>query len=257
MQGLYLPYGRRRHVEGTPDAPAVLVRQLRAGHPGADTDALEGIDLSVPSGSRAALVGSNGAGKSTLLKAIAGLLPIRSGQIFVFGKPVGVCHQRVAYLPQRGDLDWRFPVSVRRLVLTGRYVHLGWLRRPSRADWAIADEMLEQLGIADLADRQIGELSGGQQQRALFARALAQQADLLLLDEPLNAVDTNTREVIANVLEKLHQQGKTFIIATHDLGRLEADFDQALYLSGGHIVPPPPGSFVAPALQQEIVWTGS
>jgi ABC-type Mn2+/Zn2+ transport system ATPase subunit len=256
MSSLRFPYGRRRHIEGIPDAPAVLVRQASAGHPGADTPALEAVSLTVPVGARAALVGPNGAGKSTLLKAIAGLLPVRAGEIWVFGQPVGVCHQRVAYLPQRGELDWRFPISVRRLVLTGRYVHLGWLRWPSQRDWALADEMLDRLGIADLAERQIGQLSGGQQQRALLARALAQQADLLLLDEPLNAVDAETREVIARVLDSLRRQGKTFVVATHDLGRLETDFDQALYLSGGRAVPAPPGALELPACDQEVVWTG-
>ena len=136
-------------------------------------------------------------------------------------------------------------------------VHLGWLRRPRKQDWAIADAMLEQLGLADLAERQIGQLSGGQQQRALLARALAQQADLLLLDEPLNAVDAETREVVARVLDSLRCQGKTFVVATHDLGRLEADFDQALYLSGGREVPAPPGALAIRALGQEAVWSGS
>jgi manganese/zinc/iron transport system ATP- binding protein len=256
MNGLRFPYGRRRHVDPIPEAPALLVRQVSAGHPGAEQPALEGVSLLVPVGTRAALVGPNGAGKSTLLKAVAGLLPIRAGEIRVFGQPVGVCHHRVAYLPQRGELDWRFPISVRRLVLTGRYVHLGWLRWPSKRDWALADEMLKRLGIEDLAERQIGQLSGGQQQRALLARALAQQADVLLLDEPLNAVDAETREVVARVLDALRRQGKTFVVATHDLGRLEADFDQALYLSGGRAVPAPPGALTIQPLGQEAVWTG-
>jgi manganese/zinc/iron transport system ATP- binding protein len=194
-------------------------------------------------GAQVALVGPNGAGKSTLLKAVAGLLPVREGTIAIYGNPVGACHHRVAYLPQRGEIDWRFPVSLRRLVLTGRYVHLGWFRRPGKADEAIAESMIAELGLSDLADRQIGQLSGGQQQRALLARALAQQADLLLLDEPLNAVDADTRAIISEVLKRLQAQGKTVVAATHDLGRLEADFDGAMYLAEGREVPAPPGAF--------------
>jgi manganese/zinc/iron transport system ATP- binding protein len=257
MNDLTFPYHHRRHADTIPQQPALQVRKLSAGHPGAEQPAIEAVSLTVPVGTRAALVGPNGAGKSTLLKAVAGLLPVRSGEIRIFGNPVGACHHRVAYLAQRGEIDWRFPISLRRLVLTGRYVHLGWLRRPRKHDWAIADAMLEQLGLADLAERQIGQLSGGQQQRALLARALAQQADLLLLDEPLNAVDAETREVVARVLDSLRCQGKTFVVATHDLGRLEADFDQALYLSGGREVPAPPGTLAIRALGQEAVWSGS
>jgi ABC-type Mn2+/Zn2+ transport system ATPase subunit len=195
-------------------------------------------------GARVALVGPNGAGKSTLLKAAAGLLPVLSGEIKIYGQPVGACHHRVAYLPQRGELDWRFPISLRRLVMTGRYVHLGWLRRPGAADWAVVDRVMAQLELSQLAERQIGQLSGGQQQRALLARALAQEADLWLLDEPLNAVDNDTRAIIASVLDELKKQEKTVITATHDLGRLERDFDRAVYLCEGEVVPPPPGAFV-------------
>jgi manganese/zinc/iron transport system ATP- binding protein len=149
----------------------------------------------------------------------------------------------VAYLPQHDDVDWRFPVSVRRLVLTGRYVHLGWLRRPGERDVATASDVIKRLGLRAVADRQIGELSGGQQQRALLARALAQEADLLLLDEPLNAVDAETRSVFSTALEELKRQGRTVVVATHDLGRMEADFDGALYLNEGREAMPPPGAF--------------
>jgi ABC-type Mn2+/Zn2+ transport system ATPase subunit len=237
------PYSNRHHVDPVPGAPALEVCDLNVEYPGTRRLALNHVSLRVPSSARVALVGPNGAGKSTLLKAVAGLLPIRQGTAAIYGNPIGACHHRVAYLPQRGEIDWRFPVSLRKLVLTGRYVHLGWLRRPSANDWAIADTMIEQLGLSDLADRQIGQLSGGQQQRALLARALAQEADLLLLDEPLNAVDAATRAIISEVLNGLQGQGKTVIVATHDLGRLESDFDSALYLSEGAEVPPPPGAF--------------
>lgn len=226
------------------NAPALDVRELSVGYPTSEqTRALDTVNLRVAAGARMALVGPNGAGKSTLLKAIAGLLKIQSGDIHIYGNPVGAAPHRVAYLPQRGEIDWRFPISLRKLVLTGRYVHLGWFRRPGANDIKIADKMIERLGLSSLADRQIGQLSGGQQQRALLARALTQDADLLLLDEPLNAVDSQTRAVIADVLNQLRHEGKTVIAATHDLGRLETDYDDAMYLAEGREVAPPPGAF--------------
>jgi manganese/zinc/iron transport system ATP- binding protein len=252
----FIPYSHHRHAERVAGAPALDVRDLVVHYPGgAQGPALNGVSLCVQRGARVALVGPNGAGKSTLLKAIVGLLPVTSGEVRVFGMPLGVCHCDVAYLPQRGDLDWHFPISLRRLVLTGRYVHLGWFRRPTRRDWAVADAMIERLGLTDLAERQIGELSGGQQQRALLARALAQESDLLLLDEPLNAVDADTRAVVEDVLAALKSEGKTVVAATHDLGRLESDFDGALYLAEGREVPPPPGAFQG-AIVGEASWTG-
>lgn len=231
-----LPYGGRCSEQPPTDAPALAAHGVTVRYPGAPRPALDGLDLVTPRGARVALVGPNGAGKSTLLKAIAGLLPVAAGSLRVFGAPVGAFRHRVAYLAQRGELDWSFPISVRRLVLTGRYPHLGWLRWPTRADWRRADEALAKLHLFDLAERQIGELSGGQQQRALLARALAQEADLLLLDEPLNSVDAATREVVSSVLRDLQRQGKTVIVATHDLDRLQADFDDALFLVDGQVV---------------------
>ena len=242
MSGWSLPYGGGRHVDVAPGAPALEARSVSAGYPGSPEPALRDVDLRVAAGSRWALVGHNGAGKSTLLKAAAGLLPVLGGALSIYGRPVGACHHRVAYLPQRGEIDWRFPVTVRRLALTGRYVHLGWLRRPSREDREIADRALDRMGVGRLADRQIGRLSGGQQQRVLLARALAQEADLLLLDEPLAAVDAETRDAVSDVLAGLQAEGKTVVMATHDLGRLEAEFDGALYLADGREATPPPGA---------------
>jgi manganese/zinc/iron transport system ATP- binding protein len=238
------PYGGHHHLYPVDSAPALEVSDLDVEYHGLQRPALNHINLRVPAGAQIALVGPNGAGKSTLLKALAGLLPISAGKIAIYGAPVGACRHRVAYLPQRGDLDWRFPISLRKLVVTGRYVHLGWLRRPSPEDGAIVDAVIDRLGLHELAKRQIGQLSGGQQQRALLARALAQEADLLLLDEPLNAVDAATRMIISQVLADLQRQGQTSITATHDLVRLETDFDGALYLSDGCETPPPPGALV-------------
>jgi manganese/zinc/iron transport system ATP- binding protein len=229
-----LAYGGRQNVNSVANAPALDARGVSVRYTGSDELALRDVSLCVPAGARVALVGPNGAGKSTLLKAAAGLLPVAAGALTIYGNLVGACHHRVAYLAQRGEMDWRFPITLRKLVLTGRYVHLGWLKRPTQDDWRYADEAIARMGLTDLAERQIGELSGGQQQRALLARALAQDADLLLLDEPLNAVDAATRHVIADTLADLGRKGKTVIIATHDLDRLEAEFDDALYLLDGH-----------------------
>lgn len=237
-------YSGRVHKDAVSGAPALDIQNLVVAYPRIRRLALRGITFSIPIGAQVALVGHNGAGKSTLLKAIAGLLPVRSGKILIYGNPPGACHHRVGYLPQRGEIDWLFPITLRKLVLTGRYVHLGWFKRPSAKDWQIADQMIDRMGLTDLRERQIGQLSGGQQQRAMFARALAQEADLLLLDEPLNAVDVETRAIITDVLQSLRQQNKTVITATHDLARLEADFDSALYLADGREVEAPSGSFV-------------
>ena len=210
MSHSLFPYGCRHHADPVAQADALVVGDLTVNYPGSASPAIEGISLRVPAGARVALVGPNGAGKSTLLKAVAGLLCVSRGDIRIYGNPVGACHHRVAYLPQRGEIDWRFPISVERLVLTGRYVHLGWFRWPGQRDFAIAREVLARLGLTELAGRQIAKLSGGQQQRVLLARALAQGADLLLLDEPLNAVDADTRDAIHDVLKDLQQRARPF-----------------------------------------------
>jgi manganese/zinc/iron transport system ATP- binding protein len=228
-----LPYSRRRHAAALPGAAALDITDLSVAYPSEAQLAIQDIDLEVAVGMRMALVGANGSGKSTLLKAVAGLLRPRSGTIRIYGLPVGACHHRVAYLPQRSEVDWRFPVSVERLVLAGRYVHLGWLRRPGAADRRRVAAVLDQLELTDLAGRQISELSGGQQQRALLARALVQEADLLLLDEPLSAVDARSRAIIAAVLDDLRRRGKSALIATHHIDRLEAEFDDVVVLEAG------------------------
>ncbi|EFO80222.1 ABC transporter related protein [Oscillochloris trichoides DG-6] len=228
-----IAYSGRGFTPAQAHAPALALEGLTVMYPGASRPALREVSLSVPTGRRVALVGANGSGKSTLLKAVAGLLYPQAGSIRIYGRPVGACHHRVAYLPQRGEIDWDFPVTVERMVLAGRYVHLGWLRSPNQSDQQRVLQVLEQLGLADLAQRQISQLSGGQQQRALLARALVQDADLLLLDEPLSAVDAASRAIIAAVLERLGQQGKTALVATHHLDRLEEEFDHIFGLEQG------------------------
>lgn len=237
------PYSGRAHREPILGSCALNVRDLIVHYSSANRPAVAGVTLEVHSGQRVALVGHNGAGKSTLLKVAAGLVTPQSGTIHVYGNPVGACHHRTAYLPQRADIDWHFPMSAADLVMTGRYVHLGWFKRPGRQDRQRVGEAFEQLGIVDLASRQISELSGGQQQRVLLARALVQEASLFLLDEPLNAVDEATRSVVDQVLADHARRGGSVLMSTHDLGRLSESFDLAVYLVDGQIqkVEPLPG----------------
>ncbi len=216
--------------------PAIAVCDVRVHYDGAAVPALDGVSIEVPIGSRVALLGANGAGKSTVLKAIVGLLPLQTGTIQVFGAPFPARRRQVAYLAQQSELDWRFPITVQRFVATGRYVHLGWLRRPGKQDGELALAALERLGVATLAQRQIGQLSGGQRQRVLLARALVQSAEVVLLDEPFTAVDVESREILIDVLEELHLQGTTLLIATHETEAMA--LDQTVCLHGGRILSP-------------------
>jgi ABC-type Mn2+/Zn2+ transport system ATPase subunit len=254
MNDPLFPYSRGRHSAPVAGAPALQVDGLSVFYPGAHHAALRDVSLCLLCGTCTALTGPNGSGKSTLLKAVAGLLPIASGVVRVHGNPLGTCHHRVAYLPQRGEIDWSFPVSLERLVLTGRYVHLGWLQWPGYRDREIGRAALDRLGLASLADRQIGRLSGGQQQRALLARALAQEADLLLLDEPFNALDASAQETVYAALNALRDQGKTMLVATHDLSRLAGAFDATVRLRDGGMEPSPPVVANGVASGKEWAW---
>jgi len=229
------PYGGRGHVPPVLSAAAIEVRELSVRYPFSTREILCDLGLSVVRGERVALVGPNGAGKSTLLKTLAGLLKPHRGTILISGNRVGACHHRTAYLPQRSDLDWQFPMSAAELVLTGRYVHLGWFRRPTRRDRVLAGEALDRLGMIASADQRISDLSGGQQQRILLARALVQEASIFLLDEPLNAVDDATRELVNDVLQEQAARGGCVLAATHDLGRLTEAFDRAEHLIDGRL----------------------
>ena len=173
------------------------------------------VNADIPRGEVVSIVGPNGSGKSTLLKAVAGLLPISGGRITIFGQPIDEMRQRVAYVPQREDVDWAFPVAVRDVVMMGRYPRRGWLRALSRSDATVADDAMEHLGIADLAARQIGGLSGGQQRRAFIARALAQEPDVILLDEPMTGIDAETHDRILELFDDWSTKGKVVLQATH------------------------------------------
>jgi manganese/zinc/iron transport system ATP- binding protein len=173
------------------------------------------VHADIPRGEVVSIVGPNGSGKSTLLKAVAGLLPLTGGRITIFGRPIDEMRQRVAYVPQREEVDWAFPVSVRDVVTMGRYPRRGWLRALSRDDGTAASDAMRHLGIEDLAARQIGELSGGQQRRAFIARALAQAPDVILLDEPMTGIDAATHDRILELFDEWQAQGKVVLQATH------------------------------------------
>jgi ABC-type Mn2+/Zn2+ transport system ATPase subunit len=177
------------------------------------------------------VVGPNGAGKSTLFKAIVGLLPLKSGSILIHDLPLGHHRHCVAYVPQREQVDWRFPVTVRDVVMMGRFGHSGWFRRQTRYDREVVYHSLAQMGIESLAGRSIGELSGGQQQRVFLARALAQEPHLLLLDEPFTGVDAPTQETTLELLERLKAERISVLVSTHDLNMAARRFEQVLLLN--------------------------
>jgi ABC-type Mn2+/Zn2+ transport system ATPase subunit len=197
-----------------------------------DRAALESVTLSVPHGAQVAVVGPNGAGKSTLFKAMVGLAPVSSGEMLIHGRPPSEYRDPVAYVPQREEVDWRFPVTVFDVVAMGRYGRRGWLRRLSAADREAVYQSLERLGIGDLARRPIGELSGGQQQRVFLARALAQEPHVLLLDEPFTGVDMATKEATLDLLSSLRVRSVTVLVSTHDLDLASERFDQVVLLNG-------------------------
>lgn len=193
--------------------------------------ALENVSLATSCGNRVALIGPNGAGKSTLLKAIAGLVPRDGGTVLWRGTAVRKWFREFAYLPQREEVDWSFPITVRGLVEMGRYLQTGWWRKFSPEDTAAVDRALDSLELTDLQHRQIRELSGGQQQRAFLARALAQEAHVLLLDEPFAGLDRNASNLLGNLLAKLAQEGRLVIASHHDLDSVLRLFDEALVLA--------------------------
>src|SRR5687767_10148219 len=206
-----------------------------------DKPVLWDIDLEVPRGILLAIVGPNGAGKSTLIKAILGLVRPAAGEVRVHGQPYAEQRRLVAYVPQRGSVDWDFPTSVLDVVMMGRYRALGWFRRPGKAERQRAMEALAQVGMQDFAERQISQLSGGQQQRVFLARALVQDAQLYLMDEPFQGVDARTEIAIVAVLQELRRQGKTVVVVHHDLETVPEYFDWLLLLNVRRIASGPVG----------------
>ncbi len=208
--------------------------------------ALRNATFTVLGGERVAVVGPNGAGKSTLFKAIVGLLPLQSGRVEIFGCDPRRERASVGYVPQREDVDLTFPVTVNDVVMMGRVRHIGWLRRPSRRDREAVRWALEQVGLAELAKRPLGELSGGQVQRAFIARALAQEAPLLLMDEPFAGVDAVSEEAILHLLDRLRERQITVLLATHDLQMAAEWSDRVLLLNGEMVAYGPPAEVLCP-----------
>jgi manganese/zinc/iron transport system ATP- binding protein len=192
---------------------------------------LEDVDLTIPAGRLVAIIGPNGAGKSTLLKAVLDLVPRVAGTVEIFRRPYREQRRLVAYVPQRNTVDWEFPTDALDVVTMGRYGTLGWLRRPGRAERDSAMRALDQVGMAAYAGRQISQLSGGQQQRVFLARALAQDAEIYLMDEPLAGVDAVTERAIIDLLSTLRSGGKTVICVHHDLDSAPYYFDWAVLLN--------------------------
>ncbi len=189
------------------------------------------VDLVLDEPRLVGILGPNGAGKSTLIKAVLGLAPMAHGSVRVFDEPVEKVRRRIGYVPQRESVDWGFPVSVLDVVLMGTYGRLGWCRRPGHRERQLARECLAKVGMEDFERRQIGQLSGGQQQRTFLARALAQQADMYFMDEPMAGVDAATEQAIFTQLAELRSAGKTVVVVHHDLRTVEQYFDHVVLLN--------------------------
>jgi manganese/zinc/iron transport system ATP- binding protein len=189
------------------------------------------VDYDAPEGALIGIIGPNGAGKSTLLKAVLDLVPRAAGQVRIYGQPYRQQRHLVAYVPQRESVDWDFPVSALDVVTMGRYGRIGWLRPVTRRHRRAALEALARVGLTDLARRQISQLSGGQQQRVFLARALAQEARIYLLDEPLASVDAATEQTIIQILRELRAAGRTVLVVHHDLQTAPEYFDHVLLLN--------------------------
>jgi ABC-type Mn2+/Zn2+ transport system ATPase subunit len=218
-----------RSVNGS--APAVSLRNVSAGY--GDQLALRDVDLEIAGGSLLAIFGPNGGGKTTLLKLIAGILPPWTGTIEVLGSAPGASARRIAYVPQAELVDWSFPVTVWNVAMMGRYPRLGPLHQPGRADREAVQAALERVGMIDRAKTQIGALSGGQRRRAFLARAIAADAELYLLDEPVTGVDVPTQEDLMELLDRESDAGRTVIATTHDLAAASRHFREVVGVNRG------------------------
>jgi manganese/iron transport system ATP-binding protein len=196
--------------------------------------ALRDASFSIPRGTITALVGVNGSGKSTLFKAIMGFVPLARGSVSIMGEPAGraLRRNRVAYVPQAEEVDWSFPILVEDVVMMGRYGHMNFLRIPAARDREKVAQALERVGMTPYAKRQIGELSGGQKKRVFLARALAQESEVILLDEPFTGVDVTTEEAIVALLKTLRAEGRIMLVSTHNLGSVPEFCDRAVLIKG-------------------------
>jgi manganese/iron transport system ATP-binding protein len=216
------------NIHHRPDQPVLDVSHLTFRYNG--RDAIENITFHLHEGERVAIVGPNGAGKSTLIKVVAGVLQPTSGEVTIYGAHPDK-HVCIGYIPQRSQVDWTFPVSVADVVMMGRSAKLGPFNWPHKRDWEFVRHALETVEISDLAARQISQLSGGQQQRMFIARALAQESELMLMDEPLTGLDTPSQEGILDLLDRLKLEKVTVMVATHDLDQAASHFDRIMLLN--------------------------
>jgi manganese/iron transport system ATP-binding protein/manganese/zinc/iron transport system ATP- binding protein len=218
------------------EAPIIEVRNLTVSY--GPKPVLLDVSLTIRKGLLVGVIGPNGAGKSTLIKAILGFVKQDVGSVRIKGVPAEKAKGLVAYVPQRGAVDWDFPVRVKDVAMMGRYGSIPWYRDPGKADWRIVHEALDMVRMREFAERQIGQLSGGQQQRVFMARALAQGAEILLLDEPFAGVDAATERAILDVLQRAKETGRTLVVVHHDLTTAAEYFDllilikQRLYAYG-------------------------
>lgn len=229
--------------------PAVAVSGLSTGYDG--MQALESLSFELPAGTLVGVAGPNGSGKSTLLKTLLGLVKPWRGDVRVFGRPVNGARGLIGYAPQAELVDWNFPATIADVVMMGRYGRIGLLRSPKAIDREAVASALAQVRLEPLAHRQIGELSGGQQQRMLIARALAQEAELLLLDEPMVGLDATTQHDLLELFEQLRDSGKTLLVATHDLSCVAACFDLTLLLNKRLVAFGPPNDIFTPEILSE------
>lgn len=218
---------------------------------------LSQVTTAVPEGMITGIIGPNGSGKTTLIKAIMGLIPLQTGNVRIWNEPLDKIRAKVAYMPQRESVDWNFPASVYDVVAMGRLNPAHWWKRLSKTDHTLVLEALEQVQLTEFKDRQIGQLSGGQQQRVFLARALAQQASLLLMDEPFVGVDMVSQQAILDVLGTLRSQGKTLVIVHHDLSTVSESFDYALLLNQRLVAAGPVAEIVQPDTLSEAYGKGT
>jgi manganese/zinc/iron transport system ATP- binding protein len=214
---------------GSGVGPAIKVEDLTVAY--GERPVLWDVDMEVPAGILMAVVGPNGAGKTSLIKAVTGLVRPVAGHVAIFGKPYQKQRHLVGYVPQRNSVDWDFPTTVLDVVMMGRYGGLGWFRRPGAAERALAMEALEKVGIAEFKGRQISQLSGGQQQRLFLARAIVQDAQIYLMDEPFQGVDATTERAIVTLLKEMRAGGKTVVVVHHDLQTVPEYFDWVTLLN--------------------------
>lgn len=223
---------------------ALEVKDLSVTYDG--NEAIKRMSFSAPKGKLIGIVGPNGAGKSTLIKAILGLVSKTNGSIEIEGKSLKQMQKQIAYVPQRNNIDWNFPILVKDTVLLGTYPKLGFFTFPSKKEKQLAEKCLETVGMLDFKNRQIAELSGGQQQRVFVARALAQEADMFFLDEPFVGIDATSEKMIIDILKNLRNEGKTIFIVHHDLSKVTHYFDEVILINKKLIASGPTSEVMTP-----------